>query len=373
MQAARGTAGEILRRARTSVKASHAEKWTLQQSAEAPGYVRRRCPGGAFAAMGELIEETERAAEQHQQHDARTSSLVDYWHAPATLISRPTLRAFHESGDTFFEDRPHAAELQQSQVALYFSEALLEQQLQTEDAVVLDVGANIGVFAAEVLRRAAALNAQPPRVLCFEPIPATLTVLRLNLERYDEETRPRVVACALGQTSCFERFHVRRGSSHTATCRPQDVVDSGTAASSLLDDHSMAARLFPRQSADGQDNREEDAAYATRLYRSQPTETVQCEVRTLSEVIRAHNLPRIALLKVDAEGSELEVLQGVSDDDWGRIQAVVVEVHAIGSRVDAVRELLESQGLASMRERASAAGTGLRLLWAARAPWWQQR
>jgi hypothetical protein len=69
-----------------------------------------------------------------------------------------------------------------------------------------------------------------------------------------------------------------------------------------------------------------------------------CEVATLSSVLRVHArlAQEVDLLKVDAEGSEADVLRGVSEADWLRIRQVAVEVHG-GEMRRCVTELLASR------------------------------
>ncbi|GET85723.1 31-O-demethyl-FK506 methyltransferase [Leishmania tarentolae] len=52
----------------------------------------------------------------------------------------------------------------------------------------------------------------------------------------------------------------------------------------------------------------------------------------------------IALVKVDVEGSEWDVLQGIADSEWRRIERLVVEVHDIQDRVFRVERLLRGKG-----------------------------
>ena len=54
--------------------------------------------------------------------------------------------------------------------------------------------------------------------------------------------------------------------------------------------------------------------------------------------------PRVALLKVDVEGAELEVLRGLSRSDWRRVDRLVAEVHDCSGRREALDELLRDQG-----------------------------
>ena len=58
-------------------------------------------------------------------------------------------------------------------------------------------------------------------------------------------------------------------------------------------------------------------------------------LKTLSSVIHEHNVDSVDLLKIDCE-AELNVLQGISNEHWPRIQQVIAEVHDIDGRLDQV-------------------------------------
>ena len=79
--------------------------------------------------------------------------------------------------------------------------------------------------------------------------------------------------------------------------------------------------------------------------------TVECELTTISRAIVEHDLPRIDLLKVDCEGGELSVLQGIEDVHWPRIGQVVVEVHDLDGRLAQVSDLLTRHGLTRITAR----------------------
>jgi acyl carrier protein len=50
-------------------------------------------------------------------------------------------------------------------------------------------------------------------------------------------------------------------------------------------------------------------------------------MRTLSELIREHEISHIDLLKIDVEGDEVEVLDGIADEHWPLIQQLAIQVH----------------------------------------------
>jgi FkbM family methyltransferase len=85
---------------------------------------------------------------------------------------------------------------------------------------------------------------------------------------------------------------------------------------------------------------------------------VRCPVATLSAFMAAH-LPRdarIALLKLDVEGAELDALRGVDAADWRRIDAVVAEVHDVDGRPAAAEALLRAAGFARIVTDAAVSG-----------------
>ena len=62
-----------------------------------------------------------------------------------------------------------------------------------------------------------------------------------------------------------------------------------------------------------------------------------------SRIVR-RNVERIDLLKINAEKSEFDVLEGIRKQDWKKIHQIAMEVHDINGRVDQVTTLLEKHG-----------------------------
>jgi hypothetical protein len=90
---------------------------------------------------------------------------------------------------------------------------------------------------------------------------------------------------------------------------------------------------------------------ASEALRRRRERTLRAEVRPLSDVIRDEGVERIDLLKIDVEGAEWEVLAGIGDEDWPKIQQLVVEVHDARGRVARVRDLLEARGFSVIVDR----------------------
>ena len=80
-------------------------------------------------------------------------------------------------------------------------------------------------------------------------------------------------------------------------------------------------------------------------------EEVRGKLTTLSSVINDLDVKNIDLLKIDVEGAEYEVLQGIAPDDWGKIKQIVLEVHDLEGRLDKIQALLKSNGFNITVER----------------------
>ena len=199
---------------------------------------------------------------------------------------------------------------------LFEDEVYLRHDIDLPDgATVLDVGANIGFFSLFVHQRCAS-----PRIFAFEPMPPTFEALSANVALYGLDVRlhNRGMAERPGRAEFF--FY------------PKAPGLSGRFAGTEEDRAEVRAIVedwMERVAGAGLAQEEIEEVLDEHLR----TESFTCELTTVSDVLREHGLERIDLLKVDAERSELDILRGVREEDWERIDQVVLEVHT--------RELLE--------------------------------
>jgi FkbM family methyltransferase len=184
-------------------------------------------------------------------------------------------------------------------------------------ALVLDVGANIGLFCLRLAALFASRDDGDATVWALEPLPACFAALAANTRalRCVRAERVGVVARATqpDETAAFTFYPRMAGNS---TLRPAEKA-------------ALQGGLVPARFWEG----------AVRI---------DCPVTTLSAFMRARLAPeqRIALLKIDVEGAELDALRGVCAADWPRIDAVVAEVHDTDGRAAAAAALLSAAGFA---------------------------
>jgi amino acid adenylation domain-containing protein/FkbM family methyltransferase len=202
---------------------------------------------------------------------------------------------------------------------------------------VFDVGANIGLFSLFAAREAPGVA-----VYAFEPIPPVFAALAANAALHGLDAR--LFDCALGEAPGDAEL----------TYYPHATLLSGRYADG--EDREVVRSFLGRSEAVPISAADADELLALRLR----GERVTCRVRTLSEVIREEGVTRVDLLKIDAEKSELEVLAGLDEADWGKVRQVVAEVHDLGGRLARVLALLSGHGFAVATEQDEAlAGTSL--------------
>lgn len=126
--------------------------------------------------------------------------------------------------------------------------------------VVLDCGANIGVFVRE------ALNAGAAKVIAIEPAPENIECLRRNFAS----------EAAAGKVIVY----------------PKGVWDKDDWLELHVDDHNSAADSFVMKPADSHNSGE------------------KFPLTTIDKLVKELNLDRVDFIKMDIEGAEVKALQG---------------------------------------------------------------
>jgi FkbM family methyltransferase len=166
---------------------------------------------------------------------------------------------------------------------------------------VIDVGANKGQFAAFAMA-----SWPEAKLYCFEPLPGP----RAKLEAVTGG-RARIFDCALGVEEGHADMHI-----------------------ASRDDSSSLLPLGERQKS---------------LYNMTESGALRVPVHRLDACIPAATLPRPALLKIDVQGFELQVLRGGTEllrvVDVVYAELSLVELYKGQALANEVIALLETQGL----------------------------
>ncbi|CAK0762025.1 hypothetical protein CVIRNUC_002916 [Coccomyxa viridis] len=197
-----------------------------------------------------------------------------------------------------------------------------------DGSICVDVGANVGFFTLFLL---GGFGGGVPRlVISCEPAPATSELLRRNVEACGIAQKVRLWEKALGQEAATSDLTFYPRMPGNSTLHPSEKA--------LLQADSMPAAFFSA------------------------AEVHATSVVTLNDVLEGHDC--IDILKIDAEGAELEILKGAGKATLSKVWQIVLEVHDIGDRPLQVQQLLQSAGYSMLGRQQGACHTVL--LYAAR-------
>ncbi|QHP66039.1 amino acid adenylation domain-containing protein (plasmid) [Bradyrhizobium sp. LCT2] len=224
---------------------------------------------------------------------------------------------------------------------IFENHAYLKHGITIADgACVFDVGANIGLFSLFAHHEADGV-----RVFAFEPNLVAFDLLRSNLALYGVDAA--LFNCGLAATdqmaefSCYEKFSILSGFYAQAEdekalvrsyirrqLRGGETVPMADSAEERLDE--PLEKLL--------DDRLQESKFPVRL-------------RTLSDILLEHRIERVDLLKINVEKSELDVINGIHEEDWIKIRQVVLELHDLDGRLEYVTSMLECRGYHVTSER----------------------
>jgi FkbM family methyltransferase len=165
---------------------------------------------------------------------------------------------------------------------------------------VIDLGANVGLFAARVAPRA-------ERVICYEPVPANFAQLERNVAGFANVAIHREAVA--GEAGTLRIY------------RPESDALSGR--------HSAFADV---------------STHMTARYDEVPA-------RSLDEVFARNAVEACDLLKIDVEGSEYAILHGAGAATLARVARIHGEYHDVApddprTRIDAFANFLRTRGYA---------------------------
>jgi FkbM family methyltransferase len=209
---------------------------------------------------------------------------------------------------------------------------------------IFDVGANTGLFVLYLNQICARAD-----VYAFEPLPATFQVLERNVATRNK-LAVRLFNVGLSDRSGSADFVYYPRLSNASTMFPDDparVAQQGreyvlSQIDTLPWPHNKIAHWLPSMIQNL------IADQIAKHYLKQ--ETVRCELWSLADFLRGHDIDEIDLLKLDAEHSEQLILAGLGDKDWAKIRQAVVEVHGGDAATQGIVDLFSSRGFRAIAE-----------------------
>jgi len=212
---------------------------------------------------------------------------------------------------------------------IFEDQCYLRHGIRLQDgATVVDIGANIGLFSLFVMSRC-----KNPKIYAFEPAPVVYDLLKANCAAYG----PNVQAFNVGVSDKPKTapFTFYEKSSVFSGFHPDETEDREAI-------QAVVRNVLNSQSVAG----ESVEAYVSELTANRLLcNTHECRLTTVSDIIRENQIDKIDLLKIDAEKSELDIIRGIEDRDWSKIDQVVIEIHdSSHEAVKRIKDLLIERG-----------------------------
>lgn len=167
--------------------------------------------------------------------------------------------------------------------------------LDVENPVIFDVGANIGTYASWVARWAAARNG---RVYCFEPQRVVFQMLCGNM--------------AINNIFNVHAYQLGLGKEESYIDLPEI-------------NYQLPGSSFAAFSLDGVDRKK---------YQNVPNSSQRVEISTLDKFVHDWNINKIDFIKIDAEGLDIDVIEGGMNSILKFKPDLLVEYLHLGSSKD---------------------------------------
>lgn len=241
---------------------------------------------------------------------------------------------------------------------LHFYEDIFDHRVYAKNgitlpdgATVVDVGGNIGLFTLF-----AHYEAKDVTVYTFEPAPPLFELLSRNAAEHGADAR--LFNIGISDTESEAQFTFYPRSSGMSSFHPDEAEEK----------HNLRTIIANQREAGGDEAADQLAEYTEELMdvRFEAIEFT-AKLRPLSAVIREQNIERIDLIKIDVQKSERQVIDGIADEDWPKIQQMVLEAHDADGEVARLVALLESRGFTAHAEQDELyAGTDIHNIYAVR-------
>lgn len=203
---------------------------------------------------------------------------------------------------------------------------------------VFDVGANIGLFTLFASRQA-----RDVQIYSFEPAPPLFQILSRNVESH--KVRARVFNAGVSDRSKTAELTFYPNSSGMSSFHAD-----------LNEEKDVLRTLMKNQIRDTPGQGEGDLVQLKEhtdelLDVRFVSQTFSCPLWSLSEIFARDGIERVDLLKVDVQKCEHEVLAGLRDGDWAKIDQIALELHDVDGRRAQLEELLRGRGYRVLSEQ----------------------
>ena len=198
---------------------------------------------------------------------------------------------------------------------------------------IIDIGANIGIFGLEL-----SLKYPNIEIFSFEPILDIFNVLKENAKNtqnknfkfynYGISNEDETI-----DFTYFPNAPALSSSNNEISGSKKDLVEAFTGNLENAPDSWWWKKIIPKFTYPYIIN-----------YLMKNKKKITCKVKPLSKVIDSLLIKKINLKKIDCEGNERKVIDGIDEDNWNIIEQLVIEINDIEGRLDYIKNKLEKLG-----------------------------
>lgn len=215
---------------------------------------------------------------------------------------------------------------------------------------IFDIGANIGMFGLVAYD----LCNQDADVYCFEPIPHIFEDLEKNLSCVNPD-RLKAFLFGFSNINGKVEFTYYPNAPALSTIHPENMekgleqmitsIEEGIdEIPDFFDTGKESEKLSNNSELTEKEVRFKKLRTILGLKTAFQEKNVICDVKTVSSFIQLEGIDKIDLLKIDVNGSELDIINGIDKEDFKKINQIVIEVPLGGEKLDKLKSILESSG-----------------------------
>ena len=214
-------------------------------------------------------------------------------------------------------------------IAGYLNDSIKIQEGDT----IIDIGANIGLLGHRLSQKYENI-----KIIALEPIPSIYNILQENIKLSNNK---KYIALPYGISDKNESMEIVYfpNSTPMSTFNPDLWNDNKQLLLAFTGTMKNAPKMWWW------------AKFVPSIFYpiivhwlKKGSRNIKCKLKTLSTIIEENSLDKIDLLKIDCEGNELKVIDGIDSKHWGIIKQIVVEVHNVNNRYDYIAGILQKEG-----------------------------